>query len=51
MLIKVRWWDGYYEEFEAQKARAGAYLLWIKLTNGETRHIPLLQVRWYNGIK
>jgi len=51
MLVKVRWWDGYYEEFDAQEARAGAYLLWMRLKNGDTRHIPLLQVRWFSGVK
>jgi len=51
MPVKVRWFDGYYEEFDAQEVRAGAYLLWIKLQNGDTRHIPLVQVRWFSGVK
>jgi len=50
LKIMVRWWDGYYEEFDAVEARAGAYLLWIKLCNGQTRHIPLQQVRWFSGL-
>jgi len=29
--------------------RAGAYLLWIK-NEKETRHIPLLQVRWFEPV-
>ncbi len=49
--VKVRWFDGYIEEFDAVEARAGAYLLWIKLEDGDTRHIPLAQVRWFNGLK
>lgn len=51
MLIKVRWWDGYFEEFIAKEARAGSDLLWLRLENGETRHIPLRQVRWFSGVK
>jgi len=48
--VKVRWFDGYLEEFDAVEARAGNALLWMKLANGETRHIPLIQVRWYSGV-
>jgi hypothetical protein len=40
--VSVRWWDGYLEQFECEKVRFGAYLLWMRLTNGENRHIPLL---------
>ncbi len=50
LIIKVRWWDGYFEQFEATEARAGSDLLWIKLVNGETRHIPLRHVRWFSGL-
>lgn len=50
-VVQVRWFDGYYEEFEVTEVRAGNYLLWMKLLNGETRHIPLHQVRWYSGVK
>lgn len=45
-IVTVRWWDGYIETFEAKEARAGAFLLYIKLDNDE-RRIPLQQVRWY----
>lgn len=45
--VTVRWWDGYLESFAANTVRAGAYLLWLKLENGEERRIPLQQVRWY----
>jgi hypothetical protein len=50
-IVTVRWWDGYIEEFNAIEARAGAFLLWIKLKNEETRHIPLEKVRWFSGLK
>lgn len=46
-VVTVRWWDGYIETFNTRKARAGAYMLWMVLTNGEERRIPLQQVRWY----
>ena len=45
--VRVRWFDGYYEEFEAVARRNGAYMLWIKLIDGE-RWIPLSQVRWFD---
>jgi hypothetical protein len=51
MIIKVRWWDGYYEEFKAKRARSGAYILWIELDDGSDRWIPLTQVRWFGGLK
>lgn len=50
IVVKVRWNDGYFERFKAAEARAGSDLLWIKLKNGETRHIPLRQVRWFSGL-
>lgn len=50
--VKVRWHDGYVEEFEVVEARAGAALLWLRLSSGETRHIPLNgNVRWFSGLK
>ena len=49
--VVVRWWDAYIEEFEDVKEwRAGAYLLWIRLSDGHTRHIPLSKVRWFEPI-
>ncbi len=45
--VTVRWWDGYMEEFECTEVRFGCDLLWMRLTNGKNRHIPLRQVRWY----
>jgi len=46
--IQVRWLDEYSERFSAEEGRAGAYLLWMRLENGENRHISLSQVRWYD---
>ena len=49
--VIVRWWDGYIETFDKViEWRAGAYLLWMCLDDGHTRHIPLRQVRWYEPI-
>jgi len=45
--VTVRWFDGYMEEFEATEVRFGSGLLWMRLTNGANRHIPLQQVRWF----
>lgn len=46
--VEVRWFDGYLETFEnVIEVRFGGYLLWMKFYNGQNRHIPLSQVRWY----
>lgn len=45
--VTVRWFDGYMEEFDAAEIRFGSDLLFIRLTNGQNRHIPLRQVRWF----
>jgi len=50
-IVNVRWFDGYLESFECTESRAGCDLLWVRLKNGETRHIPLRNVRWFNGVK
>ena len=47
-IVTVRWWDGYLEEFECSEVRFGCDLLWMRLSNGQNRHIPLRQVRWYS---
>lgn len=47
-IVTVRWWDGYIEEFECSEVRFGCDLLWMRLTSGKNRHIPLRQVRWYS---
>lgn len=49
IVVNVRWWDGYLETFEAQQVRQGGHILWMRLTNGQNRTIPLLQnVRWFS---
>lgn len=45
--VTVRWFDGYMETFEATEVRFGSDLLWMRLTNGANRHIPLRAVRWF----
>lgn len=45
--VTVRWWDGYMEVFEATEVRFGCDLLWMRLADGNNRHIPLRQVRWF----
>jgi len=47
-VVNVRWFDGYHERFEAEEVRFGSDLLWIRLTNGENRHIPLRHVRTFS---
>ena len=46
--VTVRWHDGYLEEFEATEIRFGSDLLWMRLTNGKNRNIPLRSVRWFS---
>ena len=46
--VNVRWWDGYYEEFESSEVRFGSDLLWMRLSDGGNRHIPLRGVRWFS---
>ena len=46
-IVTVRWWDGYMEVFEATEVRFGSDLLWMRLKDGNNRHIPLRQVRWF----
>lgn len=46
--VNVRWFDGYFEEFQAKEVRFSCDLLWIHLENGQNRHIPLRQVRWFS---
>lgn len=46
--VTVRWHDGYLEEFEAVEVRFGSDLLWMRLSNGSNRHIPLRSVRWFS---
>jgi hypothetical protein len=46
--VNVRWYDGYIEIFECVEVRFGSDLLWMRLTSGSNRHIPLRQVRWFS---
>jgi len=46
--VSVRWWDAYFEDFEAVQVRFGSDLLWMKLKDGGNRHIPLRAVRWFS---
>lgn len=45
--LQVRWFDGYFEEFDCTEVRFGGYIIWAKLKNGENRTIPVNQVRWF----
>ena len=49
IIVNVRWFDGYLERFECDEVRFGSDLLWMRLTNGDNRHIPFVAgVRWWN---
>lgn len=49
IIVNVRWMDGYIEVFECGEVRQGAYIIWMKLTNGQNRTIPLIgNVRWFS---
>jgi hypothetical protein len=48
IIVNVRWHDGYLEEFKATEVRFGSDLLWMRLSNGSNRHIPLRSVRWFS---
>ena len=48
IIVNVRWYDGYLERFEASAVRFGSDLLWMRLTDGKNRHIPLRSVRWFS---
>lgn len=46
--VNVRWNDGYLETFQATDVRFGCDLLWLRLEDGQNRHIPLRHVRWFS---
>lgn len=46
-IVTVRWWDGYKEDFRVTEIRFGSDLLWMRLEDGNNRHIPLRMVRWF----
>lgn len=45
--VNVRWFDGYLERFECTEVRFGSDLLWMRLNDGDNRHIPTREVRWF----
>lgn len=47
-VVNVRWFDGYLETFDATEVRFGNAYLWMRLSDGQNRHIPLGQVRWFS---
>ena len=47
-IVNVRWFDGYLETFEANEVRFGNAYLFMRLIDGQNRHIPLSQVRWFS---
>jgi hypothetical protein len=50
IIVNVCWWDGYLEVFECSHVRQGGYILWMRLSNGQNRNIPLTggNVRWFS---
>lgn len=48
IVVSVRWHDGYLETFEASEVRFGCDLLWMRLSDGANRHVPLRSVRWFS---
>ena len=48
ITVNVRWFDGYLEVFEVAETRFGCDLLWMRLSDGSNRHIPLRNVRWFS---
>ena len=49
ITVNVRWNDGYLEMFECSDVRQGGQILWMRLTNGQNRTIPLWgNVRWFS---
>lgn len=45
--VVIRWFDGYMESFRCSEVRFGESLPWMRLENGQNRHIPLHKVRWF----
>ena len=48
IIVNTRWHDGYLETFECSEVRFGSDLLWMRLSSGKNRHIPLRSVRWFS---
>ena len=50
-IVKVRWFDGYLDEFNATEVSFEGELLWMQLAGGENRHIPTREVRWFSVVE
>lgn len=48
IIVKVRWLDGYLDEFHTAEVRLEGSLLWMLLSGGENRHIPTTGIRWFS---
>lgn len=48
IIVNVRYSDGYLETFHCTQVRQGGEILWMRLTNGQNRTIPLMRVRWFS---
>lgn len=48
ITVNVRWFDAYFESFEASEVRFGSHYLWMRLASGGNRQIPLGNVRWFS---
>lgn len=48
IIVNVRWQDSYLEQFQCDEVRFGSDLLWMRLSSGQNRHIPLRPVRWFS---
>ena len=46
--VDVQWRDGQTETFEVWGMTIGKESLQLELTDGSVRHVPLLNVRWYD---
>lgn len=46
-IVIVRWFYGDLEEFDTTEVRLGSDMLFMRLTNGEKRQIPLRNVMWF----
>ena len=51
IIVKVRWFDGYLDEFDVTEVSFEGGLLWMQLAGGENRHIPTREVRWFSVVE
>jgi len=48
-IVHVRWLDGYLERFECDNdVRVSKDFIFMRLTIGQNRNIPMCNVRWYS---